>query len=225
MTITQRAANEIDYGGQQLFPWRVACETDHCQFSGVFYTQSEAEHAMGTHKHPFMRQAGERQTKYMSIAERLWVELDKVVDAIMELTRNGEQPDNLRGRATGLAFSIVHMCQPYYADERAVSIEANKRYKIRNGQLDWEPTPGFKYDPPLPGVAPRGTPTYTQGPSRTGAAKANPVEAGIKRLKAGAIEQIRHALSTTPPMFSKEDLARVYGTTVAVIEAVAKDAK
>lgn len=228
MTVTQRAPNEIDYGGPtvatgggQLFPWRVVCDADDCQYSGVHYTEEQAAWAIKTHPCPYLPQAADRQVKYMSIAERLWVELDRVVDEIMEAP-NSPNAESLKGRATGLACALVHMCQPYYPDERSISAEASKRWKIRNKRMDWEPTPGFKYDPPIPGMAPRGTATYN---NTSAAPKVDAVAAGVKKLKAGAAEQIRHALSTTPPMFSKEDLARVYGTTVSVIEAVAKDAK
>lgn len=88
-----------------------------------------------------------------SIVEQLWDRLDEMIDQIKSLDtmRDPEMPV-YQGAAKGLAFAIQLMCQPYYAEEKDVARQALRRWRMRQGDIEWEPTPGYKYNPPPAGT-------------------------------------------------------------------------
>lgn len=225
MTVTERVGERDTSDVGLIFPWRTVCDHQNegwgCSWREVFYTEVAAKWAEGHHEH--FKTYQERRYNYLSIAERYWIELDSVIDDIKAGFETGKAKDVAIGRATGLAFALVHACQPYYTDERAISREANKRWKIRNQQQDWEPTPGFKYDPPIPGANAR---IVTSGPDEpvrvnTRARGESATESAAKKLKAADQDAIKRGMGSG--MFKAEDLAKVYGTTSAVVEYLAKN--
>lgn len=228
MTVTERVGERDTNDNGLIFPFRATCDFENdgwgCSWRNVFYTKEAAEWAVDHHEH--FKTYQERRYNYLSIAERYWVELDTVIDQIKEIDSLGQDvPDlvKLRGRAGGLAFALVHACQPYYADEKAVSIEANKRWKIRNQQADWEPTPGFKYDPPIPGANARIVTAGPDEPVRVNTRRQgeHPAAAAAKKLKSADQEAIKRGMGSG--MFKADDLAKVYGTTTSVVEYLAKN--
>ncbi len=147
-------------------------------------------------------------TRGKSIAEKLWDRLDEVTAFLMQDKESGDYAMLIyKGEARGLAQALVLMCQPYYADERAVSKQALKRWKMKAGEIEHEPTPGYAYNPP-----PTGT-VYRQP-----VAKARPVVAKQSNpaLSAAALKQARVAVNGGLP---KEAVAKVYKVTVAQLEA------
>lgn len=88
-----------------------------------------------------------------SIAEQLWDRMDEVMDFIYSMdTMRDPELDVYKGEGRGLAFALKLMCQPYFPDEKAVTREAVRRYKMRQGDIEWEPTPGYNYNPPPAGT-------------------------------------------------------------------------
>jgi hypothetical protein len=206
--------------GKFLLPWFADCqhvdeEGWDCSWTEVFRTREAAEHAERTHQHFKTYQI--RRYNYLSIAEKIWLELDSVIDQIKSFegrVQGDATLASLRGRAGGLAFGLVQACHPYYADERSVSVEANRRWKMRNGQLDFEQTLGFKYSPPIPGKPQVGVTTHT-----------DPVPVTKRRdelakLKPADIVAIKQGIGSG--MFKAADLAGVYGVSAATIEKAAQ---
>lgn len=232
MTISYRE-READRDGKLVLAWRA----DHsegiaCAFRGVFYTEEAARHAVSTHTcEPFTGWG----YKFMGIAELLWVELDRVVDEIKGTREafSDEQLHKLQGRAQGVAYALVLVCKPYYEDEKAISQEAAARWKMRNGQMDYRHTPGFKYDPPIPGT-PRykqeyiGTTdgvtpaTYTQEHNKA----TQPVATSGRRRRAAVktekvlTEVEKGAIRKVGGTFPVKDLAGMYDVSEATINAV-----
>lgn len=242
MTVTQRTGEADTSTGRfdnlrqvLVFPWR-ADHSEHpgCSFHGVFYTEQAAQHALATHECPTPFTGW--GYKFMGIAEMLWVELDRVTDQIIEWkdvdpSMNAAVAKS-QGRATGLAFALVKICHPYYDDEKAVSKEALARWKMRNGQMDYRHTPGFKYDPPIPGTpryktehlgSPDGvTPaTYTSdhnaesAPAPVSGRRRRAAAKPVKVLTPLEVETIRKAGTAFPV----KDLASMYGVTEDAIRA------
>ncbi len=222
----QTARERPDTDGAFILPWRAICHDDpahrspiECQFQEVFYTEDAAKHALATHQHPLIYDPP-RRYGYLSIAEKYWLELDKVVDGILGWEGSQEDRDfiKLQGRASGLAFAIVGACTPYYPDETAVSKQSLTRWKQRKGHVDWEPTPGFKYDPPIPGVRDSSTRIDASAPTY----KNTELQKAIGKLGTAKVGQIKQAMNSTPAMFTAAQLAPVYGVTPEIIEAIAK---
>lgn len=231
----QLVGERPDTGAGFVFPIRATCDFENdgwgCSFDEVFYTRKAAQWAAENHEH--FKTYQQRRYNYLSIAEFYWIELDGVTDKLKEFAanfptgptdvENGKEFFKLQGRASGLAFAIVRACTPYYADERAVSVEANRRWKMRNGQLDWAPTLGFKYSPPpagrreLQSVQDIGH----ESPVRVNTKRTavDPREAKAAKLKASDRDAIKRGLESG--MFKAADLAKVYGVTEDIVLFVA----
>lgn len=151
-----------------------------------------------------------------SIAEKIWDELDQRLEELMTTSpQNQMLRATLQGHCRSLTFSLYLMCQPYYESHDAVTAEAVKRRAIRNGELEWEPTPGYKYNPPPPGtvslaMARKQTTTPTQKAAR-------PKRTVEPHLDEETISGIKHAVNMG---FALDDLAKMYKTTPEHIERV-----
>lgn len=86
-----------------------------------------------------------------SIAEKIWDRLDLVVAEILAAKKANSSCVLATIRAEELAWVLVLVCQPYYADTEAVSREAGKRAKMKEGSIAWVRTPGYRYNPPPAG--------------------------------------------------------------------------
>lgn len=90
-----------------------------------------------------------------SAIEKLWDELDEVIEKIKFADENDDGsyaaavPD-LRGQARGLAFAIAVFTPQYYRDRDDVLRQANRRWKMGKNQIPWEPTPGYNIYPVAP---------------------------------------------------------------------------
>lgn len=82
-----------------------------------------------------------------SLAEKVWDRLDEVVQEILAAKRVNTSCVLATVRAEELAWTLVLMCQPYYADTEAVSREAGRRAKMKEGSIAWVRTPGYRYNP------------------------------------------------------------------------------
>lgn len=222
----QMVGERPDTNSSFIFPFRATCDFENegwgCSFDEVFYTLQAARWASEHHEH--FKTYQQRRYNYLSIAEKIWVELDSVIDDIKAGFESDKAKDVAIGRASGLAFAIVAACHPYYDDERAVSKEANRRWKMRNSQLEWAPTLGFKYSPPPIGIPQintvetvgRENPVHVQTRRRG----QTPAEAAAAKLKPADRESIKRGIESG--MFQPEDLAKVYGTTKDVVLFIAQ---
>ena len=84
-----------------------------------------------------------------SILEKIWDDLDTVIDSIKGTSKTDifDPLIEEKARANALAGVLVLMCQPYYETSQDILRQANRRWKMRTGQMDFEPTPGYKYNP------------------------------------------------------------------------------
>ena len=140
-----------------------------------------------------------------SLAEMQWDRLDYLIDQIKGTQPEGDDIIPLAAaiaRANELSSVIMLMCLPYYKTAIEVLRESEKRWKIRNGKRDFEPTPGYRYNPP-----PAGTKYVV--------AKAAPAEPTYKTMTESQIKKIRAAHAAG---FSQAELAEMYGTVRAHIK-------
>lgn len=245
MTVYERGNKELDLtglpghkleryeGSGLMFRWRATHDVRGvCNFSAVFLTREEAEHAEATHPHG---------TNYaplasMHVAEMLWVELDRVIDAIKNyssgdavMSASGDMEQLKRqGRAGGLAYGLLQSCDPsFYTSERDVSAEALHRWKIRQRIEPWRPTPGYKYIPlPLETATHVGRAATSREAKATvksaPATSANEIAAKAAKIKPADQESIKKAVASG--MFKPSDLTGLYSTTAAVIEYIVNQA-
>lgn len=163
-----------------------------------------------------------------SIAEKLWDDLD---EAFAELRQARETNDEgmqrfAGGKCKGLAISLQHMLAHYYPHVDDVTRECLKRYKIAQGTAEFEPTPGYKFNPPPPGSKAHKTANKRMtgdAPKNAGIAGKNQARqlAGLpkeKSFSASEVEGIRNALESN--LFTVEQLAETFKTTPAQIRSL-----
>ncbi len=210
--------------------YTIRCGDKNCWFVGNAATSPDAQALLDAHECPQLPARNELPSGYSTI-EKLWDELDDVMVAIMEGTgyNAGTQTlygDQLRGYARGLSFSLSMMTHPYFRTITEVAKEATKRYKIRTKQIEFEPTPTYRYNPVLPRESPTGEKAAFHGETRpaekTPARRTRkPLTAAQKKIDLSPInttqaDQIRMAHSMD--MFTVAELATQYNVTVETVE-------
>jgi len=73
-------------------------------------------------------------TSGLSIVDKLWRQLDVVIDRMMRRIDAGKDPLKIdRGRADGLTTALAMMINPYAPHEDGVKATAMERYEARHG--------------------------------------------------------------------------------------------
>jgi hypothetical protein len=147
--------------------------------------------------------------------EKLWREIDDVVDAIKAKdSYRGMEAAAMNGYVRGLAFSVVMKDKELWPDIKAVSMQAMKRWKMRNKLLPWEPTPtrhsnDFNSIGQKGGWAPANPPP-TQPIKRAPVKKTAPAAPKINLTEQ---QQTSIKAGHGSGMFSVAELANMYGAT------------
>lgn len=120
----------------------------------------------------FLNETDERGQRYTAIhmgknlAEQLWDFLDagldeltatkiRAVDSSETMHKRDEDVAELKGLCRAFSTALSTMLQHYYPTPLDVTKEAVKRSKMRLEKIEWQPTPGYNYNPP-----PIGTKAY-----------------------------------------------------------------
>jgi hypothetical protein len=87
-----------------------------------------------------------------SLAENAWDELDKHIDSLMAAFAADDKPTMQleQGWCQALCWTIHTWTPHYYKTPDEVKAHAAVRREIRLGQRDFEPTPGYQYNPMPP---------------------------------------------------------------------------
>lgn len=158
-----------------------------------------------------------------SMLEKLWDELDASFDKFVS-DQAAADAEQTKGRMRGLAFAIQLMCTHYFESVDDVVREEMKRRSIRTGAIEFEPTPGYQFNPPPVGtkeyekaVKKSGTDIATKAP-RKATAPRQQAPTKMVSLAPEVDEKIRKALATG--LFSDEDIAGSFSVTPAYISAL-----
>lgn len=161
-----------------------------------------------------------------TIIQKLWEELDDTIDQIKGYDENTDEPAwyaETRGYACGLAEALAYMSIPYYRTRIDILKQAERRYKMRTGQISWEPTPGYNFLPAGPMLEAH----HANEASKAAPKKAAPVKPApaktqpnpFKRvLSASEIDTIKASVAAGG--VSMEVLADLFHTTVVDIQKI-----
>jgi len=245
MSITERVYPEHDIltwprrGIERkiIFSWRAKCPQATCNMMAVFLTREDAEYALSTHVHGT---AYNPELAGFAPAEAAWLELDRIIDTIKVMaaedktfvaqypTLNGPNESDLlklQGRAGGLAFMVMTTSGEDYPSEKEVSREALERWKMRQHQIPWRQTPGYRYNPPTPHM----TSSQTSATRAAKASQAPAIKAAIPETvlaaKASVVpEETKVAIRTAvgSGMFQPANLVGLYSLPEEVIKYIAE---
>lgn len=195
----------------------VRCGSDQCWFVGHGATKGDAQIVLDEHKCPTPPYRNELVTGRSTI-QKVWDELDAVIDALAEQTSYNElDGEQLKGYARGIAFTLSMMSHPYFRTVSDIAKEAKERRKMRTGAIDFRDTPGYKYNP-MPTERTYGAVKTEPAEKRTPS-----VRKGVAKkptpLPAGTVNKIKAAHGSG--MFTDpQDLALMCGVTVEQVKAV-----
>lgn len=152
--------------------------------------------------------------------EKLWREIDDVVDAIKaKESYRGMTDSAMNGYVKGLAFSVVMKDKELWPDMKAVAKQAITRWKMRQKLIPFEPTPtrhdnNFNSIGLNGGWSPAGPPP-TQPIKRAPAKKAAPAAPKITLTEQ---QQTSIKAGHASGMFTVDELAGMYGATAAQVK-------
>jgi hypothetical protein len=216
--ITKTIARHSGYVWERVH-WR--CEAEGCWYIATPSSEANLKSIQATHLKPGADQCPtlprrERLPSGKMEIEKLWSELDDVVDCLQNKTSyRGMSPEEMKGYAKGLAWTVVMKETDFFQDIRSVTVEAVKRWKRRKGDLPWEATPSKETHAHK--WFPNGGWVQVKRDDMAGLPGAKkPVVKPAKTWQPGQVKAIRAAGQSG--MFSHEDLASTYDTTVAEIK-------
>lgn len=216
-------------------PHSVHCDRLGCEWRTAHSTMEEAVRIEATHPcpHKILRRSymtgvlDERGQEYTppnrgkTLAEQAWDMLDSKIDELMD---GGEHPDTPEGKllvgwCQALCWTIHAWSPHWYATPDDVKFEASQRRAIRQGELDWRPTPGYQYNP-MPvshkEYARINKEVYTPKDAGTGTEAVKKVAAA--KVKPEDIETIKTGLKTG---FTVQELSRMLNYPEALIQSYA----
>lgn len=219
-------------------PFTVVCDRPTCMFRTGHQTHPQAEAALDAHrlsntcpmegkKSYLLEETDERGQRYTAVhmskstLEKLWDNLDAAYTSLKEDADFEQNKSEIKGRCAGLAQAILYMSTPYFTEIKEVTIEAMKRYKIKTGEIEFAPTPGYQYNPP-----PAGTKTYSEAVKRASGEILKEVKdkpktevkfvapkSKLSDLTEETIAALKFAVQSG--MFDDKKLADMYGISVA----------
>lgn len=141
------------------YPWVAYCAEPTCYFIVSAKDEDQGQASLDAHKCPYGGSSERIPDKVLMSA--IWRELDACMDGIMLAKAGGdgaaEKMAHYKSRAGGIAtclFIVLGGPPGYYVTQEDISREALRRYKMRLGELEWEPTVGDSYDPLRDGATP-----------------------------------------------------------------------
>lgn len=131
-------------------PWVAYCEEPKCYFVVSAKTEEAAEKSLSIHKCPYHGSSERLLDKPLLSA--MWRELDACMDGLMLAVQENvpaEKVSHYKSRAGGIATCLfIALGGPpgYYTTQDDITREAVRRYKMRIGAMEFEPTQGDNYD-------------------------------------------------------------------------------
>jgi hypothetical protein len=142
-----------------------------------------------------------------SIAEKVWDMLD---EAIYEVLNQPSDANKARGRALAEVLHLI--CMPYYDTVNDVTREAVRRAKQKDGLVEFQATPGYKYNPMPPNKY-----------EALLAAKKAEQKAAVYDPTAVLTDDQKIAITNgLRANFSVDQLSKAYGVSPSVIKALAE---
>lgn len=224
------------------YPWVGNCDREGCYYFIAGETREEVEHKVKPENHrcPLKGSTHMGEMKRPKNGyERIWDELDETVSILKDSAHlSVDEKEKEKRYAQGLAFALAAIGQYQLTTVEQINKEANKRWKWRTGQAPFTPTQGYTWgledDTPAwehpnneywRGVQERARKEAAE--ARANAEAATPTttpRASARAQRASTKKQLTEqqiaAIRMAKAMIPSADLAKMYGCTVADIEAV-----
>lgn len=134
-----------------LIQYTYLCETDGC-FAVAFSQDSElhARQQVDGHQCPQLDGSRGLIPSGKTLVQKMWDEADDALDAYKEGKKfKGMDPAALPSYIRGIAEVLTFCTVPCYKVTEDVLRELNRRWKMREGEIPFAPTPSYTYNPHL----------------------------------------------------------------------------
>lgn len=210
--------------------FKVRCLEPGCYWNTHHETESDYKQAKEIHdkrcpvsgvNNIFTHERDERGMAYTkphvgkSLAEQLWDKLDSITADLMDGTSVNTEYNKGMGRA--YADAVFLMCKPYYKDSDAVVKQSVKRAKMKKGTVEWEPTPGYRYNPPPPGSRVEKKYLKHELPKPVVKARKKATSPAVTSETATAIKK-----GLASGLFTAQQLAQAYKLSEAEVNSISK---
>jgi len=204
--------------------FRFRCDKPNCYMALGCKTEADAEAIAASHDCP--RQGGPTNFSWsatVTLVEQLWTELDTVVDHILDYDESsGHTREYWQARATGLAFALSIFMVPHFRTEKEISAEAKVRYDHRKAGTPWTTIGLGSRNYEFAGDNKYKTLAETKKAKRgAGVGGVGPQAGQLAIFGEQEKAAIKQALATK--MFTAQELAGVYKTTVEAINEIANE--
>jgi hypothetical protein len=224
---------------------KIYCHIGSCDVLACYYTiagKTEHDVLTGIASHRCPTRGPTRYNMSKSILERMWDDLDDLTAQLVDITAQEKgtldpatnsqyipphEAQIIKGEARGIARCIAYMAVPYFTEVKAVSKEALRRHRMRIGEIPFEPTPGYNYNPqPAQDYAREPySPAYAAAVdaarrARTNAETASPRTTRGKSSSKLTQQQIDAIRAGRQGGFTDQQLADLYKVPVMSVKAV-----
>lgn len=209
-----------------LVQYTYLCETDGC-FAISFSQDSELHARQQLDGHACPQEEGSRGLipTGKTLVQNMWDEADDALDALKaQLSYKGMMDDELKGFIKGIAEILTFCTVPCYKVTEDVIRELYRRWKMRNGQIGFAPTPSYSYNPHLDVVRSKAMSeeVKTTKPAKATRAPVSKVAKPAtqeKQLTSAERDVIR--ASYHQGKFTAEKIAELYGITAERVLRIA----
>lgn len=155
-----------------------------------------------------------------TVIQKLWDELDEGVDEIKKYPESSNI-EGMTGHARGIALALALLSTPWFRSTEDILRQANKRWRMRQGEIPWEQTPGYNFYPAAPlafATAPEPA-VKKRPPVAKVAKKLAPIAPTAREFSVDERTMIRNAVHNG--LMSIAVLAKTYGVTEERIATIA----
>lgn len=215
-----------------LVQYTYLCETDGC-FAISFSQDSELHARQQLDGHACPQEEGSRGLipTGKTLVQKMWDEADDAMDAYLQIDVYGVTPEykgmsgeKLQGYIRGIAEVLTFCTVPCFKVTKDVLRELNRRWKMRNGQIQFAPTPSYSYNPHLDVVRSKAMAdeVKTAKPAKAARASISKVAKPVteeKQLTSAERDVIR--ASYHQGTFTADKIAELYGITAERVVRIA----
>lgn len=134
-----------------LVQYTYLCEVAGC-FAIAFSQDSELHARQQVEGHECPQRDGSRGLipSGKTLVQKMWDEADDALDNLKQgFSYKGMTGETLKGYIRGIAEVLTFCTVPCYKVTDDVLRELNRRYKMRQGEISFAPTPSYNYQPHL----------------------------------------------------------------------------
>lgn len=217
------STSTVRAGEETITQYTYLCEKDGCfAMATSLKSEESARQQIAGHECPAPPRRGINPTG-KSLLEKMWDESDDALDAFKESREFRDMSgETLKGYIMGIAECISFCAVPYFRNPKDVLRQMEKRWKMRQGLISFEPTPSYRFNPPPPQHL-TSIPSEVKSASKPKKALSSKRTTAPKQLtpsRTFTSEEVSMIKEAVKNGISIADLAKMYGVSEGRIKTI-----